>query len=209
MSNKAHPEYTVWSSMRDRCNRPANRNYHNYGGRGITVCERWARFRNFLEDMGARPSPEHEIDRIDNNGHYEPGNCRWATRSEQERNKRTNRHLTINGVTQTLTEWAATAGIPVNRAFNRLYHGRPPEEVIAAGTLERRRPRVTCRGERKGAARMTDAMVMLAREQHAAGKAIRAIARDMGIGGTTMFKAVHGETWAHVPMPSVLLERDA
>lgn len=208
MSNKAHPEYTVWSSMRDRCNRPANSNYHNYGGRGIKVCQRWGRFRNFLADMGPRPSPEHEIDRIDNDGDYEPDNCRWATRAEQARNMRTNRLLTVDGETLTVTDWAARVGVDANCIFRRLYDGRSPEEAIAPHTLERRRPRVTCRGERKGAARMTDAMVALAREQHAAGKAIRAIARDMGIGGTTMFKAIHGETWTHVPMPSVLLERD-
>ena len=104
MRNKAHPEYTVWGNMRDRCNRPANKQFHNYGGRGIRVCERWDSFPAFLEDMGPRPSPEHEIDRIDNDGDYEPNNCRWATPAEPRRNKRTNRLLTVNGETLTVTD---------------------------------------------------------------------------------------------------------
>lgn len=82
------PEYRVWATMLERCRRPRAANYHNYGGRGIGVCERWLDFDAFYADMGARPSPKHSIDRIDNDGNYEPGNCRWATASEQNRNKR-------------------------------------------------------------------------------------------------------------------------
>lgn len=82
------PEYRAWDAMKSRCYNPKARGYAGYGGRGIAVCDRWRySFENFLADMGERPSPEHSLDRIDNDGNYEPGNVRWATRSEQQRNR--------------------------------------------------------------------------------------------------------------------------
>lgn len=85
-------EYCIWKGMRQRCDNPNNDDYKNYGGRGITVCDRWSEsFEAFLADMGRRPSPQHSIDRIDNDGDYEPGNCRWATPIEQRRNQRPRR----------------------------------------------------------------------------------------------------------------------
>lgn len=80
-------EYACWRSMWDRCTNPKINGYQYYGARGISVCDRWKVFENFLADMGRRPSPRHSIDRKDNNGDYEPSNCRWATASEQQRNK--------------------------------------------------------------------------------------------------------------------------
>lgn len=80
--------YRVWSSMLERCRNPNNRSYADYGGRGITVCERWHKFENFLADMGERPSDKHSIDRVDNDGDYAPSNCKWSTKMEQRHNRR-------------------------------------------------------------------------------------------------------------------------
>lgn len=99
INGKITPEYHAWAGMLQRCVNPSEPSYRNYGARGITVCDHWRdSFENFLADMGPRPSSRHSIDRHpDNNGNYEPTNCRWATSTEQGNNKRTNRLVTIDG----------------------------------------------------------------------------------------------------------------
>lgn len=121
------PERTVWVGMIARCTRPSAPAFPRYGGRGITVCDRWREsFENFLTDMGPKPSPAHSLDRIDNDGPYSPENCRWATAKEQSRNKRTNFLLTIDGATKTVAEWAELFGVDPHRAYHRLHSGWDP-----------------------------------------------------------------------------------
>jgi hypothetical protein len=112
--------YTTWCDMRNRCNNPNNRSYHKYGGRGIRVCDRWNEFSRFAEDMGEPPAPHYQLERIDNNGNYEPSNCRWATPKEQARNRRSSRLLTFQGRTQTLAAWCHELGLKHSTVVMRL-----------------------------------------------------------------------------------------
>ena len=88
-----HPLHCTWRHMHMRCTNPNRPKYHRYGGRGIKVCDRWSDFQTFVEDMGSKPTPDHSLDRIDNDGNYEPDNCRWATYEEQALNTTTSRML--------------------------------------------------------------------------------------------------------------------
>lgn len=110
-AKSANPrEYRIWQSMKSRCHYPDRAG--RYAERGITVCDRWFdSFEDFLADMGPCPSPIHSIDRIDNKGNYEPGNCRWATPSEQSRNQGRNHLITVDGITRPLCDWAAERGL--------------------------------------------------------------------------------------------------
>ena len=127
------PEHRVWRSMLTRC---YNRNcacYSRYGGRGITVCDRWRHsFKNFFEDMGKRPSSSHSIDRIDVNGNYEPSNCRWVTQTVQSNNTRVNKFISINGVERTQAEWSAISGIHPTVIAKRVSLGWTGTKIISA-----------------------------------------------------------------------------
>ncbi len=126
------PEYRAWQQMRLRCLDPKHAAYPGYGGRGITVCERWKDSpTTFLADMGPKPSSAHELDRIDNDGNYEPGNCRWVLRKENDRNRRSNRWLTIEGERRTLAEWCERRGLPRDTVRKRLEAGWTAEKALA------------------------------------------------------------------------------
>lgn len=127
---KDHPLYAIWEGMRARCNNPARREYENYGGRGVSVCERWDSFESFVEDMGDRPSLDHTLDRKDNDGDYEPGNCRWATKQDQARNRRSNRVLVVRGVSQVITDWARQMGLSVSTIRARKELGWSDERAV-------------------------------------------------------------------------------
>lgn len=100
-------EYSAWTGMKGRCENVKHKQFECYGGRGITICERWRKsFENFILDMGAKPHPSLSLDRIDNNGNYEPLNCRWATRTQQANNNRLCVYVTIGNDTLTISQWS-------------------------------------------------------------------------------------------------------
>lgn len=122
------PTYTVWHSMKQRCLNPNSRAYPNYGGRGISVCERWLEFPNFLADMGERPAPELTLDRIDGNKGYEPGNCRWVTRKVQCNNwTRRQRYVTYRGERFTVQQLADKLGLGRYTLVRRMDYNWPQE----------------------------------------------------------------------------------
>ncbi len=137
--NDRRSTYIIWQGMHWRCSNPSNTAYEHYGGRGIKVCERWNEFLAFLEDMGEQPEGL-SIDRYpDNNGDYEPGNCRWASPSEQNRNKRSNHMLTHNGESLCLEDWAERTGIQNSTIRMRLKSGYSAEEALTLPVGGKRR----------------------------------------------------------------------
>lgn len=125
-------EYNSWDGMNQRCHNTKNPSYRKYGGRGIRVCARWrASFANFIADMGRKPSPQHSIDRIDNDGNYEPGNCRWATLSQQNSNmQRSKGALVYKGECGTFQYWAAKLGVTPSALCRRLNAGWSLERTL-------------------------------------------------------------------------------
>lgn len=123
-------EYSSWRKMISRCTNEDDKSYEEYAGKGITVCERWLNFDNFLEDMGLMPEPDMTIERVENSVGYQPGNCTWATRKEQARNRSTSRMLTLNGETKTMAEWGEIYGHKRTLIADRLRDGWSVEEAI-------------------------------------------------------------------------------
>lgn len=125
------PEYSAWEAMIARCENRNNKYYHNYGGRGITVCRKWRHsFEAFLADVGKKASPRHSLERKDNGGNYAPGNVKLATRNEQMRNTRLTHTLTINGVTKPMITWAEERKIPFERLRGRVRLGWPTKKLF-------------------------------------------------------------------------------
>lgn len=127
-------EHIIWKSMIQRCANKNRQSYKDYGGRGISVCERWKKFENFLSDMGIAPNGS-TIDRIDNDGNYEPSNCRWATHKEQSSNKRCNVVISAYGKTKTAKEWAREIGISEFTIYARVKNGFVGENALSKTSL--------------------------------------------------------------------------
>lgn len=131
------PEYKAWANMKNRCQSKNHRQYSEYGGRGIKVCARWQTFETFLADMGKRPNGTTLDRHPDNDGNYEPSNCRWATRKQQQRNRRVCVQITLRGKTQCLTEWAEESGVHRRTVRARLVKGWSIEDAIFKPVIRR------------------------------------------------------------------------
>lgn len=139
MSNS--PEYGSYLAMKTRCFYPSQPGFKNYGGRGITVCEKWIlSFTAFYNDVGPKPNKDMWLDRIDNERGYEPGNVRWATRIEQANNTRANRYIVIDGEKKSVTEWARISGNKRKIITKRIKTGWNPKEAVFHSPLPSGRP---------------------------------------------------------------------
>lgn len=123
-------EFNSWRGMIERCTSPVCGRFKDYGGRGIQVCERWLSFQAFITDMGMKPTPKHTIERENNEGNYEPGNCIWATRAVQSLNRRANRVLELNGQSKCLKQWAAEYGMDYYTIHSRIKRGWSVADAI-------------------------------------------------------------------------------
>lgn len=130
------PVFNIWVGMRQRCSNPKIKCWERYGGRGISVCERWESFESFLEDMGPRPSKNHQIERKDNNGNYEPDNCCWATRKQQCRNRRSSRLVEWSGNSRTIAEWSDLLGLSQKAIQQRLSNGWSAERTMTTKPMK-------------------------------------------------------------------------
>lgn len=190
LGGKPTPEYRIWAAIRARCLNPNMPGYKHYGGRGIKICQQWNEFENFLADMGPRPSSRHSIDRYpDNNGHYEPGNCRWATQTQQSRNTRANRLITFRGETHCVREWEEILGFPRNVIAIRLFNGWPEIDALTTPKGVRRHPRPFVK------LKDSDIPVIILRAKT---ESQRAIARDYGVYQSVISRIVNGKAWPHV-----------
>lgn len=178
------PEFRTWMGMKSRCLYPSFQNFHLYGGRGITVCDRWMHsFANFLADMGKKPTPLHSIDRIDPNGNYELGNCKWSTQIEQANNKRNSRPLTFKGVTKNLTSWAGELGLSMSTFAGRIERGWPEDRIFDPS-------------KRQGEGRRTvsDFQVSIAKEMLFRGATVAKITEVTSVGRGAICRIKTGDT---------------
>ncbi len=184
--------YAKWRMMLRRCTNPDDQAYHNYGARGIQVCARWQDFETYQRDilaLGPQPSPSHSIDRINNDGNYEPGNVRWASRSVQGSNKRCAVNVTWSGKTQNVDKWASELGFPAKLLYRRLASGWPVEKAFTETPKRATKPRRN----------LTPDEVREIRRKYAAGAtSMRALAREYDITFAPVQRLLSGKGWRHV-----------
>lgn len=187
------PDFYTWKSMMSRCRDPKNPSYHHYGARGIRVCQRWIESpQAFFDDMGPRPSSRHSLDRIDNDGNYEPGNCRWATPQQQMVNRRVNRHVTHDGVTRTISEWASSVGMSRGVLRHRIALGW--DFAKALSTPSRRKSATRDEPMRQ----LTKEKVIELRNLSAAGWSATALAGKFDVSISTVYHVINRRTWKSI-----------
>jgi hypothetical protein len=186
MSNT--PTWKSWMSMRQRCNNSSNIAYHNYGGRGIKVCDRWMNsFENFYEDMGERPEGT-SLERIDNDADYCAANCRWASPLEQSSNQRNNRLLTHKGETLTVMQWSRRTGLSKHVIGTRLKHGWSIKKTLET-------PRHGSRAEAKNSAKLTEDQVLAIRTSS---KRPAELAAEYGVSPSNITAILKRKSWRHI-----------
>jgi len=189
------PEYFAWMGMKNRCLNPKAQGFRYWGGRGIKICDRWMVYENFLEDMGPRPTPKHSLDRINNNGDYEPSNCRWATIDEQNRNKRTNIWMTFRGKTMLPIDWSKELGICIETLEGRLRRGWSHEKTLSTPVLDHSE---VSRGESNGRAKLTEKDVSTIRDLLNTGLSQREIGERFGVTQVMVSRIKLRIAWSHV-----------
>jgi len=190
-------EFRTWTAVKSRCSNHRLSGWHNYGGRGIRVCDRWlASFDNFLSDMGPRPDGASSIDRINNDGDYEPGNCRWATHGQQGFNRRTTRLIQHNSKVRSLSDWAARAGLSVQTLSRRLSRGWDMDRALTET------PRLGRPGQHAGTlhnmAKCSDEDVRSMRALFAAGASASSLAPRFNMSKQNANRICTGKTWKHL-----------
>lgn len=200
------PEYGQWAAMLSRCRNPNFAKYRDYGGRGIKVCSRWelgehgrSGFECFFEDMGQRPTAKHSIDRKDNDGHYEPSNCRWSTNKRQANNRRSNRKLAYLGETLSMMDMAEKYGISYYVLRNRISRGWPVDKAITAPFGTSYRPRRVAVGASLPQTVLTVDEVTQIRNLYSDGAAnMYQLAIQFQISPANVCMIVNRKTWKHV-----------
>lgn len=197
VNGKSTKEYNAWRQMNYRCATKTCPAYSYYGGRGISVCERWRKsFVNFLEDMGYCP-PGFTIDRIDNDGNYEPCNCRWVTRKEQTLNRRCTITLCVDGILKTIAEWSGCTKIPPNVIYTRFRkYGWPEKDCVTRPLGSRVKP-CGCKGMAHPQHKLTDEQVLEIRQLHES-IGTRGVCDRFNIAMTTARHIIARETWTHL-----------
>ena len=194
---KTSRTYSAWTNMHTRCSNVKSKDYHRYGGRGICVCKKWASFKSFLLDMG-EVKKGLTLDRIDNNGNYEHGNCRWATRNEQARNTNFTHNLTDGAEVKCLTDWAVKIGICRSAIRFRLKNGWPVKEAVTTPKYGKARCHYVRRGEDIKSARLNENLVCAIRKLYKRGVRGTFISMWLGFPKPTIFDVIWGKTWKHV-----------
>ena len=187
-----HPrEYASWYGMLRRCFNPIDKDYPRYGGREILVCLRWLNFWTFLRDMGPRPEG-HTLDRIDNDHHYLPTNCRWATQLVQDNNRSSNRNMELRGEVRSVSGWARKYNVPYTRVIDRVSAGWELEKALTSTPSK-------TKGDSVNTSKLTAPQVAAIRSERAAGSSLNVLAKKFGVSTTGISKICKREYWKHIP----------